>query len=165
MSRQSRNRLSDHLLQKLQYRENVLALFSILSLHRNMVVSNMHFIEFEKLGYPSLHSDLSSTFVKFERTLSKNRSRSYIWKHIGCRFQFFCHKNLTTCCEPFQCYGYFSPKHKECKDIWKPSKPCHVDINWIALFEFSQMSTHVPGFQILLFFTRKPFKQCILCIG
>ena len=33
------------------------------------------------------------------------------------------------------------------KDFWKPSKPCHVGIHWIALAEYSQMSTHVPGFQ------------------
>ena len=31
--------------------------------------------------------------------------------------------------------------------FWKPSKPCHVSIHWIALSEYSQMSTHVPGFQ------------------
>ena len=29
----------------------------------------------------------------------------------------------------------------------KSSKPCHVGIHWIALAEYSQMSTHVPGFQ------------------
>ena len=33
------------------------------------------------------------------------------------------------------------------KDLWKSSKPCHVGIQWIALAEFSQMSTHLPGFQ------------------
>ena len=33
------------------------------------------------------------------------------------------------------------------KYFWKPSKPCHVGIHWIALAEYSQMSTHVPGFQ------------------
>ena len=26
-------------------------------------------------------------------------------------------------------------------------KPCHVGIHWIALTEFSQMGTHVAGFQ------------------
>ena len=31
--------------------------------------------------------------------------------------------------------------------FWKLSKPCHIGIHWIALAEFSQMSTHVPGFQ------------------
>ena len=30
---------------------------------------------------------------------------------------------------------------------WKPSKPCHVGIYGIAFAEYSQMSTHVPGFQ------------------
>ena len=33
------------------------------------------------------------------------------------------------------------------KDFRKPSKPCHVGIHWTALTEYSQMSTHVPGFQ------------------
>ena len=34
-----------------------------------------------------------------------------------------------------------------CKDFWNPSKPCHLGIHWIALAEYSQMSTHGPGFQ------------------
>ena len=33
-----------------------------------------------------------------------------------------------------------------CKDISKSSKPYHVGIHWIALAEFSQISTNVPGF-------------------
>ena len=40
-----------------------------------------------------------------------------------------------------------SPKGQRCKDFWKPYKPCRVGINWIALAECSQMSTHMPGFQ------------------
>ena len=28
------------------------------------------------------------------------------------------------------------------KDLWKSSEPCHVGIHWIALTEYSQMSTH-----------------------
>ena len=39
------------------------------------------------------------------------------------------------------------PKAQECKNLWKPSRPCHVGIHWIALTEYSQMSTHVPGFR------------------
>ena len=35
-------------------------------------------------------------------------------------------------------------------DFWKPSKPFHVCINWIALADNSQMSTHRPGFQSFL---------------
>ena len=38
-------------------------------------------------------------------------------------------------------------KAQGCKDLWKPSKSCHVGIHWIALAENSQMSTHMPGFQ------------------
>ena len=34
-----------------------------------------------------------------------------------------------------------------CKDLWKPSKPCHFGTHWIALTEYSHMSTHMPGFQ------------------
>ena len=37
-----------------------------------------------------------------------------------------------------------APKYK---DFWKTSKPCHVGIHWIALTEYSEMSTHVQGFQ------------------
>ena len=33
------------------------------------------------------------------------------------------------------------------KDFGKRSKSCHVGILRIALAEYSQMSTHVPGFQ------------------
>ena len=36
-------------------------------------------------------------------------------------------------------------KAKGRKDFWK-SKPCHVGIHCIALTEYSQMSTHLPGF-------------------
>ena len=28
----------------------------------------------------------------------------------------------------------------------KPPKPCYVGTHWIALAEYSQMSTHLPGF-------------------
>ena len=41
---------------------------------------------------------------------------------------------------------------QECKDFWKPSKPCHVDIHWKALTEYSQMSIHMLGFQSFFFF-------------
>ena len=33
------------------------------------------------------------------------------------------------------------------KNLWKPSKHCHVGIHLKALAEYSQMSTHMPGFQ------------------
>ena len=36
---------------------------------------------------------------------------------------------------------------KGSKELWKRSKPCHVGIHWIALSEYSHMSTHVQGFQ------------------
>ena len=40
-----------------------------------------------------------------------------------------------------------SSKAQGCKNFRKTSKPCHVGIHWIALAEYSQMSTYVPGFQ------------------
>ena len=39
-----------------------------------------------------------------------------------------------------------SSKAHWCKDFCKPYKPCHVGIQWEALIEYSQMSTHLPGF-------------------
>ena len=38
-------------------------------------------------------------------------------------------------------------KPQGCKHIWKQSRPCHVGIHWIALNEYSPVSTHEPGFQ------------------
>ena len=38
-------------------------------------------------------------------------------------------------------------KAQGCNDFWKPSKPCHIGIHWVAPAEYSQMSTHVPGCQ------------------
>ena len=45
------------------------------------------------------------------------------------------------------------------KDFLKQSKPCHVGTHCISLTEFSQMSTHVPGFQPLFSFFES------FCIG
>ena len=41
----------------------------------------------------------------------------------------------------------FLSKAQRCKYFWKPSKPCHFGTHWKALAEYSQMSTHLPGFQ------------------
>ena len=40
-----------------------------------------------------------------------------------------------------------SSKAQECKILEKPLKPCHLGIHLKALAEYSQMSTHLPGFQ------------------
>ena len=53
----------------------------------------------------------------------------------------------------------YSSKEQGPKEFWKPSKPCHVGIHQIALTEFSQMSTHMPGFQSFLRFLTS------FCIG
>ena len=37
-------------------------------------------------------------------------------------------------------------------DFRKPSKPCHVGIHWIVLAEYSQIGSHVPGFQSIFSF-------------
>ena len=39
-----------------------------------------------------------------------------------------------------------SSKAQVVKAFLNTSKPCHVDIHWIALTEYCQMSTHMPGF-------------------
>ena len=38
-----------------------------------------------------------------------------------------------------------SSKGKGCKDFCKPSKSCHAGVDIIAISEYSQMNTHVPG--------------------
>ena len=43
-----------------------------------------------------------------------------------------------------------SSKAQECKDLWKPSEPCHDGIHWIALAGNSQMSNYLPGIQSYL---------------
>ena len=40
-----------------------------------------------------------------------------------------------------------SSKALGCKDFWKPFIPCLVGIHLKALIEYSQMSTHLPGFR------------------
>ena len=47
----------------------------------------------------------------------------------------------------------------ECKDFYKPSKPCHVGTHLKALTEYSQMSTHFLGFQSFFRFF------ALFCIG
>ena len=44
----------------------------------------------------------------------------------------------------------FSAKAQGRKHFWKPSKPCHVGIHWIAFTEYSQMSTMYQGFSHFL---------------
>ena len=39
-------------------------------------------------------------------------------------------------------------KAQGCNDFWKPSKPCHVGIHWIALADYSQIRTLVLRFQL-----------------
>ena len=43
-------------------------------------------------------------------------------------------------------------KAQECKNLRKTSKPCHIGIHLKALAEYSQLSTHVPGFQSFIKF-------------
>ena len=45
-----------------------------------------------------------------------------------------------------------SSKAQTRNDFEKTSKPCRVGIQLIALAEYSQMSTHIPGFQLFLMF-------------
>ena len=50
-------------------------------------------------------------------------------------------------------------KTQEHQHFEKTSKPCHVGIHWVALTEYSQMSTHMPGFQSFFRFFAS------ICIG
>ena len=52
-----------------------------------------------------------------------------------------------------------SSKAQKCKDFWKPSKHCQVGIHLKALAEYSQMSTHLPGFRSFFRFF------ALYCIG
>ena len=65
-----------------------------------------------------------------------------------------------TCLLTLPMLKLLSSKTKGRKDFGKPSKPFDVGIHCIALAEYSQMSTHVPGFQsfFILFFAS-------FCIG
>ena len=45
------------------------------------------------------------------------------------------------------CLGYLCPMHKKAKIFENRLKSYHVGIHLIVLVEYSQMSTHVPGFQ------------------
>ena len=40
-----------------------------------------------------------------------------------------------------------SSKVQKRKDFGESSEPCRVGIHWKALTEYSQISTHIPGFQ------------------
>ena len=48
---------------------------------------------------------------------------------------------------PFPMLRLLSSKAQGRKEFWKTSKPCHNGIYWIALAEYSQMSTCLPEFQ------------------
>ena len=67
----------------------------------------------------------------------------------------YSHKQIYACVAleglTLQMLGLLLSKAQGCKQRFlKPSKPCHVGIHWIALAEFSQMSTHIPRFQSFL---------------
>ena len=53
---------------------------------------------------------------------------------------------------PSNAEAILSSKAQGNRNLCKPSKPCHVGIHWIALAEYSQMSTHLPGFQSIFRF-------------
>ena len=42
--------------------------------------------------------------------------------------------------------GKLSSESQGCKDYKNTFKPCHVGNHWITLTKYSQISTHVPGF-------------------
>ena len=78
--------------------------------------------------------------------------------HSRCAFQHNMQElmdALKLCLQGTVCWSYLltlpmlrlhSSKAQEHKNLWKPSKPCHVGIHWKALAEYSQITTHLPGF-------------------
>ena len=76
----------------------------------------------------------------------------YPWNRL-LRNAFGWHRNFSFfSSSPFQCQGYFHPKHKDTKNFENPPQPCHAGIHRIALTEFFQMSTHVLGYTFQSFF-------------
>ena len=65
---------------------------------------------------------------------------------------------------PFNAEATFS-KSTRTQKFWKPSKPCHVGIRWIALAEFSWMSTYLPGFRSFFPFFLHHFVLAKLATG
>ena len=53
-------------------------------------------------------------------------------------------------------------KAQGCKDFRKPSKPCHIGIHWLALVEYSQMSTNYQCTGVSIIFQ---FFWLSFCIG
>ena len=50
-----------------------------------------------------------------------------------------CRKDLKQWVQLFNWKRWVSSSAQEHKDLWKPSKPCHVGTHWKALAEFSQI--------------------------
>ena len=48
---------------------------------------------------------------------------------------------------PSNAEAAFVQSTRKQRNLWKTLKLCHVGIHWIALVEYFQMSTHLPGFQ------------------
>ena len=127
-------------------------------------------------GFRSFFSFFSHIFVLIKLTTSSirvnNRDNSHLhlesifsknyarWNDVRLTYSgeivaqfFYTHPTIHYCyeCRAFQLtlqmLRLHSSKAQGRKTLWKPSKPCHVGMHWKALAEFSQMSTHVPGFQ------------------
>ena len=89
--------------------------------------------------YPSILSQASrpALFSAFSSVLSaKNRAKGLEDGRAGNRI-----------IKPFNAEAT-SVQRTRMQLFWKPSKPCHVGIHWIALTELSQMSTNLTGFQL-----------------
>ena len=74
------------------------------------------------------------------------------WLAVWGRYQFHRYSHairntFTACALTLPMLTLFLSKVPGCKDFWKTSKPFKFSTHWIALAEYSQMSTHLPGFQ------------------
>ena len=59
------------------------------------------------------------------------------------RIRYFCSTNVIWMQLTLPMVRLLFSKAQERKHFWKPSKPRHVCINWIALAEYSRMNTHL----------------------
>ena len=107
----------------------LLSIITIINFIANQAPRNI-FIEDHKINLPFGGKSKSIAFCFFQ-----NLPRTFITL-------FFFLSQLT-----LPMLRLLSSKTQGCKYLWKPSKPCHLGIHWIALAEHSQMSTHIPGFQ------------------
>ena len=69
------------------------------------------------------------------------------WEHKGNEWQKMYNKKMSPPCLTLLMLRLLLSKTQGGKDFSKLPLPCHVGVLWIALTEYSKMSTQMPGFQ------------------